>query len=124
MRKNKRYSFSENDLALLNDLSLTPDIVSFMINKPKYVVEDYRHRIRFAENRKAASQRYRDKKKKENEEKFGKAHGCYDYWSEVEIQYLLNSTEPDEEIAKKLNRTTAAIQKKREREIKRRHHGS
>ena len=55
--------------------------------------------------------------KKENIENFKKAHGCYNFWTQAMVDYILNSTDTDKEQARKLGKTIYAVQKKRQREL-------
>lgn len=111
---------SDEDIRLLEDETLSHDVVAFMLDKPIYMIRDYRHRKKFAKSLKYAQARHRAKVKQRNIEKFGKRNGCYKFWTQEEIDYLLASQEPDEVIAEKLGRTAHAIQKKRERELRKR----
>lgn len=117
MRKEKiERTYTPEQLQILNDLSITRDIASMLTDLPQREINDYRFRIRYREVINKAAKRYRDKKKAENLERLGGRK--YDYWTAEDIEYILTSEDTDEEMAIKLGRTTYAIQKKREREIK------
>lgn len=121
MRKNRIVSkLSAEDKAILEDKTLTNDVVCFMLELPLSYVKAYRYRKKYSESLRKASAKKRQEIKQKNKERFGKAHGCYNYWTDEEIEYLLRSTETDEEIALKLNRTSDAIRQKRNRVQRRR----
>ena len=121
MRRNRIVTnLSAEDKVILEDKTLTNDVVCFMLDLPMSYVKSYRYRKKYSESLRKASARKREEIRQKNKDRFGKAHACYNYWTDEEIEYLLRSTETDEEIALKLNRTSDAIRQKRNRVQQRR----
>ena len=117
MRKDRiERVYTPEQLMILNDFTITRDSAAIITDLPQREINDYRFRVRYKEAINKAAKRYRDKKKAENLERLGGRK--YDYWTAEDIEYILTSEDTDEEMAIKLGRTTYAIQKKREREIK------
>lgn len=115
---------SKDDLKIVLDTSIPPDVASFMVDMPANTISQYRFRNKYSEGLRKASARFREKMKQQNIEKFGKSNACYNYWSAEDIKYIMTSKDPDSVMAEKLNRTVYSIQKKRERELKRRNNGT
>lgn len=111
----QRYEITEAQRKIIDDLSLSVDVVAFMCNLPANYIATLRYAIQNTDKRKESIRKYNAKLKKENRDKFGKAHACYRYWTAEEIEYIMTSTDTDKEQAEKLNRTRYSIQKKRER---------
>lgn len=109
----KKANLSESDLKVVYDTSISVEMASFMLDIPEPYISSWRHAEKFAANRLAASQRYRDKKKAEGI--MSQSHKTYQFWSEADVQYIMTSEDTDEEMAKKLGRTICSVQKKRER---------
>lgn len=109
----KKADLTETDLKVVYDSSIPVEMASFMLDIPEPYISSWRHAEKFAANRLAASQRYRDKKKAEGI--MSQAHKTYQFWSEADVQYIMTSEDTDEEMAKKLGRTICSVQKKRER---------
>ena len=119
MRKERKISKSkltEKEIKIIEDLSITIDIASFMTGIQSSLITHYRYRMKIKDSLRKAAKKYRDKLKERHLEKFGKTHASYNYWTEEEIKYILTSQESDIEQAEKLGRTVYSIQKKRERE--------
>ena len=116
--------FSKEDMKIILDTSIPPDVASFMVDAPANTISQYRFRDKYKEGLRRSAARFKEKMRQENLAKFGKPNACYQYWTEEDIKYILESKDTDAAMAKKLNRTVYSIQKKRERELKRRNHGA
>ena len=112
-RSFKKIDLSEEDLKVIYDFTIPVEMASFMLDIPESYISSWRHQKKYAANRIAASQRYRDKKKAEGI--MSHDHQKYNYWSEADVKYILTSEDTDEEMAIKLGRTICSVQKKRER---------
>jgi len=123
-KKTPTYRLSNEDLKIILDHSIPPDVASFMVNVPANTISQYRFRNKYKDSIDKAVARFRAKLKQANLARFGKSNGCYQYWTEEDINYILESSDPDAVMAEKLNRTIYSIQKKRERELKRRNNGA
>ena len=123
-QRKKNIKISNEDMKIILDKSIPPDVAGFMVNLTANQVSQLRFRDKYSESLRKAAYKYREKLRQKDLEKFGKPHACYNYWSEADVKYILESKDPDSIMAEKLNKTVSAIQKKREREIKRRKHGS
>lgn len=116
--RNKRQGrkYTADQLHILNDLSIPRDIASMMTDLPEREISDYRFRLRYKKSIYAAAKKFRDKRKLLDKERLGGRR--YDYWSDEDVEYIMTSTDSDTEMADKLGRTVYSIQKKRERELK------
>lgn len=117
MRKQRRSNFTEEEKQLLTNEYMPNDIAAFIIEANTKTIENAKHRYKYSESCKAASKKNREKMKKENIENFKKTHGCYNFWTQAMVDYILNSTDTDKEQARKLGKTIYAVQKKRQREL-------
>lgn len=122
-KKTKRTRFEtlpEIEQNIVLDTSISPEVASFMTQLSAKQISGLRRPGDYKEARKLASSRKRAKMKEENLARFEKPHGCYNYWSAADIKYIMTSTDSDQEMALKLNRTIYSIQQKRSRELKKR----
>ena len=117
MKKEPREVFSEKDKELIVDRTLPVEVAGHIMGLSKAAVIKRRNmqKEKYRKMYARVSQRIRDKMKKENEERFSQKNACYSFWKEEEIEYIMTSKEPDREIARKLNKTVYAVQKKRAR---------
>ena len=121
MRKKKRTTrqqLTEEAQRIISDISIPPDMAGFMLGMESTEVSKYRSREKYREGNARASANYRKKLKEKHLETFGRNNACYGYWSKEEVEYIMNTKEPDTAIAEQLGRTVYSIQKKRERELK------
>ena len=116
MRKARR-KLTAGDIELMTTQELPIDVAAFITDTNEKTVQNSRYRAKYSESCKAASQRNRNKMKQENIQNFKKTHGCYNYWTAAQIEYILNSADSDKVQARKLGKTIYAIQKKRQREL-------
>jgi hypothetical protein len=107
--------FTQEQIKVLSDFSIPRDLASMMTGLPERDVSDYRFRLKYRDSIAAASRRYREQRKFKDAERLGGR--VYNFWTEEDIEYILNGTDTDEEMAEKLGRTVYSIQKKREREL-------
>ena len=119
-KKKKVTDLSENDMKILMTKAIEADVAGYMINAEPEEVTSMRYRLARKEQLAEASRVFRQKVKTENLQRFGKEHGCYNYWTEEEIEYILTSEDSDKEQALRLNKTVAAVQQKRSRELAKR----
>lgn len=119
-RKIDKDTMPEKDWEIITDPSIPTDMASFMTGIDADTVSKLRYRQKMRDVNAKASRKYRAKLKKKHIAEFGKEHACYDFWSKEEIEMVMNSEESDLVLSEKLNRTVYSIQKKRQRELKKR----
>lgn len=107
--------FTPEQIKILSDFSIPRDLASVMTGLPERDISDYRFRLKYRDSIAAASRRYREQRKFKDAQRLGGR--AYNFWSAEDIEYILNGTDTDEEMAEKLGRTVYSIQKKREREL-------
>ena len=111
----KKADLTEDDLKVVYDWNIPVEMASFLLDIPECYISSWRHSKKYADNKREASQRYREKKRAEGI--MSQQHQTYQFWSDADVQYIMTSDDTDEEMAKKLNRTICSVQKKRERVI-------
>lgn len=116
--RNKRNGrkYTADQLHILDDLSIPRDVASMMTDLPEREISDYRFRIRYKKAIHAAAKKFRDKRRLLDNERLGGRQ--YNFWSDEDVEYIMTSTDSDTDMADKLGRTVYSIQKKRERELK------
>ena len=107
--------YTQEQIKILSDFSIPRDLASVMTGLPERDISDYRFRLKYRDSIAAASRRYRAQRKFKESERLGGR--VYNFWTAEDIEYILNGTDTDEEMAEKLGRTVYSIQKKREREL-------
>lgn len=117
MRKARKKELPKDKRDIIYNYTIDHNMASVLTGIDADKIYHFRYQDLFKEKQREASQRYRDKQREKDIEKFGAPHSCYNFWSEEEIKYILTSKDSDRVMAEKLNRTIASIQKKRAREV-------
>lgn len=110
--KRKRKLKPEEE-AIILDKSIPLDVASMLLNMNKSEVDSYRQLAFYKEFRNKNQKRYYQERRQQELAKFGKKNASYRLWTEEEQRYIMTSTDTDEEMAEKLNRTLSAISSQR-----------
>lgn len=110
--KKKRKLTPEEEKIIL-DKTISIDMAAIFLDISKADVDHYRQLYLYKEARKRNSNKYKKEEREKNLKKFGKRNACYNFWTAEQINYILTSTETDDKIAEKLNKTVGAIRQKR-----------
>jgi len=112
-KKSIREKLTPEQWDMILDPMQDTDMISMVLDIPKYKIENWRHVNKYRDSMREASRRYRNKKKEEGI--MSKAHSRYNFWKEDEIKYILSSEDSLEQMAIRLGRTICSVQKKLER---------
>ena len=117
MKKPRRQQVyvTQEEQDILGDHTIPISVAMIMLDMAHREVLTKRQYILYGEQRRKASLKYREKIKNLQNRK-----RTYNFWKPEEIEYILTSTDSDLTQAKKLDRSVESIQKKRERERRKR----
>ena len=113
MAKKKVKTYTEEELAYINNRKYNDKDTAFMINRSTSAVTAKRYALDNPEIIRETRRKTKTKLRAKEADRLGTRK--YDYWTDDEILLIMTSKLTDEALSLQLGRTTNSIQKKRHR---------